>query len=52
MGQARKYFTPDEQFKPLPELLRLIIETVSKGGNLLLGRGPTPQGTLQETTQA
>ncbi len=48
MGQGWKYFKPDEQFKPLPELLRLIIETVSKGGNLLLGHGPTPQGTLQE----
>ena len=48
MGQGWKYFTPDEKFKPLPEVLRLIIETVSKGGNLLLGHGPTPRGTLQE----
>ena len=48
MGQAWKYCKPDEQFKPLPKVLELIIETVSKGGNLLLGHGPTPQGTLQE----
>lgn len=48
MGQAWKYFKPDETFKPLPEVVRIIIDTVSKGGNLLLGQGPTPWGTLQE----
>ena len=48
MGEGWKYFRPDEVFKPLPELLSLIIETSSKGGNLVLAHGPTPEGTLQE----
>ena len=48
MGQSWKYFSPDETFKPLPELLKIILEVVSKGGNLLLGFGPTPQGTLMD----
>ncbi|NQT92607.1 MAG: alpha-L-fucosidase [Lentisphaerae bacterium] len=49
MGEGWKYARPDEEFKPLTEILRMVVETVSKGGNLLLGHGPTPQGTFQET---
>jgi alpha-L-fucosidase len=45
MGNSWKY-VPQDQFKSAPELLRMLVETVAKGGNLLLGVGPTPQGTL------
>jgi alpha-L-fucosidase len=30
------------------KLIRLLVEAVSKGGNLLLGTGPTPDGTLEQ----
>jgi len=43
MGTSWKY-EENEVFKPTSELLRILIEIVSKGGNLLLGIGPTPEG--------
>lgn len=39
-------YTPGDTYKPAHELLRMLIETVAKGGNLLLGVGPKPDGTL------
>ena len=45
MGHSWKYL-PDDQYKSTGELLRMLVEVVAKGGNLLLGTGPTPQGTL------
>ena len=45
MGHSWKY-VPDDPCKPTGELIRMLVEVVSKGGNLLLGTGPTPQGTL------
>jgi len=32
---------------PAAKLIRLLSEAVAKGGNLLLGTGPTPDGTLE-----
>ena len=45
MGHSWKY-VPDDDYKTTPELLRMLVEVVAKGGNLLLGVGPTPAGTL------
>lgn len=37
----------ETEFKTDRELIRMLIETVSKGGNLLLNVGPRPDGTIQ-----
>ena len=47
MGHSWKY-VPDDRCKPTGELIRMLVEVVAKGGNLLLGTGPTPQGTLTD----
>ncbi|MDN5724678.1 MAG: alpha-L-fucosidase [Propionibacteriales bacterium] len=36
----------DHAVKPLGRLVRILVETVAGGGNLLLGIGPRPDGTL------
>jgi alpha-L-fucosidase len=38
---------PDAKFKTAGEVIALLIEVAAKGGNLLLGVGPTPQGIIQ-----
>jgi len=43
MGTSWKYAGP-EVFRPVGEILRMLIEIVSKGGNFLVGFGPTPEG--------
>jgi alpha-L-fucosidase len=43
MGTSWKYAGP-EVFRPVGEILRMLIEIVSKGGNFLIGFGPTPEG--------
>lgn len=43
MGTSWKYSGP-ETFRPVGEILRMLIEIVSKGGNFLIGFGPTPEG--------
>ena len=43
MGQSWKY-SEGEVFRPTAEILRMLIEIVSKGGNLLIGFGPSPEG--------
>ena len=47
MGESWKY-VPHDHNKPVGQLLRLLVEVVAKGGNLLLGTGPTPDGTLTD----
>ena len=37
------------KFKSTGTLIRLLVEIVSKGGNFLLGVGPSPEGRLHET---
>ena len=39
-------FVEGEVFRPAHEVIRMLAETASKGGNLLLGFGPDPQGRL------
>ena len=45
-------YVPHDTFKSSQELVDTLIDVVSKGGNLILGVGPTPEGTFtKEETQ-
>lgn len=41
------YRSDDDNFKPIPTLIRNIIDQSSKGGNYLLNVSPTSEGTLR-----
>jgi alpha-L-fucosidase len=41
------YNKNDTEYKSTKELIRDLVNVVSKGGNLLLDVGPTPEGTIQ-----
>jgi len=41
------YNRNDRRFKSTGELIRMLVEVASKGGNFLLNVGPTPEGTIQ-----
>jgi alpha-L-fucosidase len=41
-------YTPDAQYKSAHELVHILVDVVSKGGNLLLNIAPGPEGTWQE----
>lgn len=43
---------PDAKFKTPAEVIALLIEVTAKGGNLLLGVGPTPDGIIQPEVEA
>ena len=45
MAQNWKYH-PRDTHRPTNEILRMLIDIISKGGNFLLGVGPTPEGSL------
>ena len=45
------YHRDESTWKDTKQLLVLLIETVSKGGNLLLNVGPTARGTIDERAQ-
>jgi alpha-L-fucosidase len=47
LGGAWSY-VPNDQFKSANRVIRLLSEIVAKGGSLLLGVGPNPDGTLSE----
>lgn len=40
-------FVPDATFKSAEEILNTLVEVVAKGGSLLLGIGPTPEGVIE-----
>ena len=40
------YYRDEHKWKDNPQLITMLIETVSKGGNLLLNVGPTARGTF------
>lgn len=42
------YYRDEETWKSLDQLLQMLIDTVSKGGNLLLNVGPTGRGEFDE----
>jgi alpha-L-fucosidase len=46
MGTQWHYKPTHESYKSGPELVRILIETRAKGGNLLLNVGPKPNGEL------
>lgn len=46
MGTQWQYKPTNEEYKSGGELIRLLIETRAKGGNLLLNVGPKPDGEL------
>lgn len=41
-------FVPNDQFKSSARIVHTLIEVVAKGGSLLLGIGPKPDGTLPD----
>jgi alpha-L-fucosidase len=45
MGNQWSYL-PDDHYKSAPRLIHLLVDIVSKGGNLLLNVGPDPSGEL------
>jgi alpha-L-fucosidase len=48
MGQSWSY-VPNDVYKPVDELLRKLVDIISKGGNLLLNIGPGPDGEWSDT---
>ena len=46
MGTAWEYQPQHEIYKSGPDLIRLLIQTRARGGNLLLNVGPKPDGEL------
>ena len=42
-------YVPNDQFKSSSKVIHSLVEIVAKGGSLLLGIGPKPDGTLPET---
>lgn len=41
-------FVPNDPYKSPAKIIRLLVEVTAKGGNLLLGIGPKPDGTLPD----
>lgn len=39
-------YVPSENYKPVSQLIRSLVEVTAKGGSLLLGVGPHPDGTF------
>ena len=48
IGQSWGYYRQDPKNKSTAQLIRMLVDTVSKGGNLLLNVGPTPRGRIQD----
>jgi alpha-L-fucosidase len=42
------YHRDEASWKSLPQLITMLVDTVSKGGNLLLNVGPTARGTFDD----
>lgn len=41
-------YVPNDAYKPAAKVIHTLIEVVAKGGSLLLGVGPTPDGTFTD----
>jgi alpha-L-fucosidase len=52
MGTQWAYKPTNEEYKPAARLIDILIETLAKGGNLLLNVGPKPNGALPEEQEA
>lgn len=46
IGDYWQYSIKDTKFKSPAELIRILVDVVSRGGNLLLNVGPTPDGVI------
>jgi len=44
-------YVPTDRYKSSQEIISLVIDVVTKGGNLLLGVGPKPDGTFTEESK-
>jgi alpha-L-fucosidase len=44
MGMSQWTYSPNETFRPAHNLIHMLVDNVSKGGNLLLDIGPSPEG--------
>ena len=40
-------YVPNATFKPASQIINMLVEVVAKGGSLLLGVGPTPEGVIE-----
>lgn len=47
MNETWTYNPNDDKFKSSDELIRILVEVASRGGNFLLNVGPKPDGTIQ-----
>ena len=47
INETWAYNKNDRNFKSTTQLIRMLIDVASKGGNFLLNVGPTPEGTIQ-----
>lgn len=45
-------YVPNDKYKTAEELIKTLVDIVSKGGNLLLNIGPRPDGELDDTAYA
>ncbi len=48
IGEYWQYSVKDTQLKSTAELIRVLVDVVSRGGNLLLNVGPTPDGEIPQ----
>ena len=44
-------YVPDDEFKTSAQVIHSLVEVVAKGGSLLLGIGPKPDGTLPQIVE-
>lgn len=51
MGNSWSY-VPNDHYKSTNDLIHLLIKIISRGGNLLLNIGPSPQGDWSDTAYA
>ena len=51
MGNSWSY-VPNDHYKSSTELIHLLLKIVSRGGNLLLNIGPSPEGDFADTAYA
>ncbi len=51
INETWAYNKNDTKFKSTQHLIRTLVDVASKGGNLLLNVGPTPEGTIQPEFQ-
>jgi len=51
INETWAYNKNDTKYKSAQDLIRTLVDVASKGGNLLLNVGPTPEGTIQPEFQ-